>query len=78
MVEYGLPIDEEELDRLDMNHEKYLRLLNNNLFLAPIGRNPQAILEIGTGTGIWALDMADKFPSASVIGTDIAPIQPGL
>lgn len=36
----------------------------------------QAILDIGTGTGIWAIDMADQYPSASVIGTDLSPIQP--
>jgi len=31
---------------------------------------------VGTGTGIWAIDIADKFPSASVIGVDLSPIQP--
>lgn len=27
------------------------------LHLAPIGSNPQRILDLGTGTGIWAMDM---------------------
>ncbi len=31
---------------------------------------------MGTGTGIWAIDFADEFPSAIVIGTDLSPIQP--
>ncbi|RTE68271.1 hypothetical protein BHE90_017352 [Fusarium euwallaceae] len=26
--------------------------------------------------GIWAIDFADEFPSATVIGTDLSPIQP--
>lgn len=26
--------------------------------------------------GIWAIDFADEFPSADVIGTDLSPIQP--
>ncbi|RYP09002.1 hypothetical protein DL765_008599 [Monosporascus sp. GIB2] len=26
--------------------------------------------------GIWAIDFADQFPNANVIGTDISPIQP--
>lgn len=33
---------------------------------------------IGTGTGIWAIDIADKFPGAEVIGTDLSPVQPGM
>jgi len=38
--------------------------------------NPQNILDLGTGTGIWAIDMGDQYPSAKVIGTDLSPIQP--
>jgi cyclopropane fatty-acyl-phospholipid synthase-like methyltransferase len=34
------------------------------------------VLDIGTGTGIWAIDFADSYPSAEVIGTDLSPIQP--
>ncbi len=34
------------------------------------------MLDFGTGTGIWAIDFADEFPSATVIGTDLSPIQP--
>ena len=36
----------------------------------------QKVLDIGTGTGVWAIDFADEFPAAEVIGTDVAPIQP--
>lgn len=32
----------------------------------------------GTGTGIWATDMADKFANAQVIGTDLSPVPPGM
>lgn len=31
---------------------------------------------MGTGTGIWAIDVADELPDATVIGTDLSPIQP--
>jgi SAM-dependent methyltransferase len=71
-----LPVDEEEMDRLDLQHRKYELLIGDRHFLAPIGDSPQQILDLGTGTGIWALDVADMFPSAQVIGVDIAPIQP--
>ncbi|KAH0612953.1 uncharacterized protein H6S33_009333 [Morchella sextelata] len=38
--------------------------------------NPTKILDLGTGTGIWAIDMGEQYPSAEVIGTDLSPIQP--
>jgi SAM-dependent methyltransferase len=34
------------------------------------------VLDIGTGTGIWAIDFADAFPEAAVTGLDLSPIQP--
>jgi methylase of polypeptide subunit release factors len=50
-AEYGLPIDEEELDRIDLKHRLYTMLLDEQLFLAPIDPNPQRILDLGTGSG---------------------------
>jgi len=50
-------------------------LLDNKLFLAPV-ENPKYVLDLGCGTGIWAIDFADEFPSAEVIGVDISPTQP--
>lgn len=51
--------------------------LNDRLFLSPI-EEPKRILDLGTGTGIWATDIADRFPDAEVIGTDLSPVQPGM
>jgi ubiquinone/menaquinone biosynthesis C-methylase UbiE len=53
-------------------------MLDDKLFLPPIGDNPQKILDIGTGTGIWAINVADEYPSAKVIATDITPSQPNF
>lgn len=36
------------------------------------------ILDIGTGTGAWALEMAEEFPDAEIVGTDLSPIQPSF
>ncbi|KAK4986249.1 hypothetical protein LTR50_005428 [Elasticomyces elasticus] len=50
--------------------------IRQGLHLAPIGDNPTRILDLGTGTGIWVMEMGDAYPSAQVIGTDLSPIQP--
>jgi hypothetical protein len=50
-TEYGLPVDDSEQDRMDLNHYKYFLLMGDKNFIAPIGTNPQRILDIGTGTG---------------------------
>ncbi|KAI5812275.1 S-adenosyl-L-methionine-dependent methyltransferase [Pyronema omphalodes] len=72
---YIQPTDEIEQDRLDLHHEIQILGLNNKLHQAPL-TEPHRILDIGTGTGIWAIDMADLYPMAEVIGTDLSPIQP--
>jgi len=73
---YVLPNDEQEQDRQDLLHHVRNLVLNGALFRAPVGKHLQRVLDIGTGTGIWAIDFADSFPSAEVIGTDLSPIQP--
>ncbi|KAF2727590.1 S-adenosyl-L-methionine-dependent methyltransferase [Polyplosphaeria fusca] len=72
---YWGPNDELAKEILDFAHHMYLLTLDHKLHLAPI-KHPQTILDVGTGTGIWAIDMADQYPSATVIGTDLSPIQP--
>ncbi|ETN43406.1 uncharacterized protein HMPREF1541_02565 [Cyphellophora europaea CBS 101466] len=51
-------------------------LIGDRLFWAPLRSDVQKVLDLGTGTGIWAIDFADTFPSAEVIGTDLSAIQP--
>lgn len=73
--EYWGPNDEISSNLQDMAHYMYLLTLGGKLHLAPLS-SPHNILDVGTGTGIWAIDMADAYPSASVVGTDLSPIQP--
>jgi methylase of polypeptide subunit release factors len=47
------------------------------LFCAPV-KEPQLVLDISTGTGIWAMEFADEFLGALVIGTNLSPIQLGF
>ncbi|CEJ59996.1 hypothetical protein PMG11_08593 [Penicillium brasilianum] len=44
----------------------------NPLFQSPVV-NPKHILDIGTGKGSWAVDVADLFPEATVRGVDLFP-----
>ena len=66
---YVLPKDKAEGDRLDLQHYLIRHVAQGN-YRAPI-RQPRAILDVGTGTGIWAREMAQQFPRARVVGFDI-------
>jgi SAM-dependent methyltransferase len=84
---YILPNDEEELERLQDIHYCMRRLLGKNV-VVPISNDPELIgnlintikmliiVDIGTGSGLWVIDVADEYPNAQVIGTDISPTQP--
>jgi SAM-dependent methyltransferase len=75
-TEYWAPNDEQQNQGLDLTHHALLKLLDNKLYLAPLKDNLDRVLDLGTGTGIWAMDFGDQYPSTEVIGTDISPIQP--
>ncbi|KDN63932.1 putative methyltransferase domain-containing protein [Colletotrichum sublineola] len=67
----------DEMNRLDMCHAVMVKTIGNRLFLAPVDEaKTQRILDIGTGTGIWAMEMGDLFPNAQVLGNDLSAIQP--
>lgn len=69
-----MPTDQTEQARLDLHHEIMVGLLAG-LHKSPL-KDPTHILDVGTGTGVWAIDVADKYPAAQVIGFDLSPIQP--
>ncbi|KAH9995947.1 S-adenosyl-L-methionine-dependent methyltransferase [Xylariaceae sp. FL0662B] len=73
---YFLPNDEAEQDRLDLQHQLFTVTAGGRLNVAPLPANPGRVLDIATGTGIWAIDFALQHPQAQVIGTDLSPIQP--
>nr|XP_036580267.1 methyltransferase domain-containing protein [Colletotrichum truncatum]KAF6788100.1 methyltransferase domain-containing protein [Colletotrichum truncatum] len=76
---YNFPNDERELDRLDMQHHLFLLTFNNRLGTAPPndpGAKVGRVLDVGTGTGIWAMDFGDEHPEAEVYGIDLSATQP--
>jgi SAM-dependent methyltransferase len=66
---YVLPKDKIEGDRLDLQHH-LLKVAVGRNYRAPI-RVPRTILDVASGTGIWAREMAQEFPHAQVIAFDI-------
>lgn len=75
---YVLPNDEMENERLDLQHHIFFLTFDDLLHLCPVGQDKPIgrVLDAGTGTGIWAMDFADKHPEAAVVGVDLSPIQP--
>ncbi|KAK1721474.1 hypothetical protein CaCOL14_011923 [Colletotrichum acutatum] len=74
---YSFPNDEVEMERLDMAHAMMVRAIGSKLWLAPLSKEKvHRILDIGTGTGIWAVEIGDIFENAEVIGNDLSAIQP--
>ncbi|CCE28047.1 uncharacterized protein CPUR_01521 [Claviceps purpurea 20.1] len=74
---YFIPNDDQQLESLNLCHHYLTILFDDQLFLAPLEKDKlHRVLDVGTGTGIWAIEFADQFPNASVIGTDLSPCQP--
>lgn len=71
---YLWPNDDQALDQMDIEHHLQSLMLQR-LHLSPL-QDPAEVLDLGTGTGIWAIDMADKYPAATVRGMDLSPTQP--
>ncbi|CCE28837.1 uncharacterized protein CPUR_02526 [Claviceps purpurea 20.1] len=74
---YFLPNDDQQLGTEELCHHCLTILLDDQLFVAPLEKDKMhRVLDVGTGFGIWAIEFADQFPNASVIGTDLSPCQP--
>ncbi|TDZ53115.1 Secondary metabolism regulator LAE1 [Colletotrichum trifolii] len=76
---YNYPNDERELDRLDLQHNLVLLTFDNKLGNAPPaakGSGVKRVLDVGTGTGIWANEFGEEHPDSEVTGIDLSASQP--
>ncbi|KAI9841507.1 MAG: hypothetical protein M1837_000668 [Sclerophora amabilis] len=73
---YFMPNDDMEQTRLNIVHQMHLYILEGKLTTVPLPEKPERILDVGTGTGEWAIGMAEKYPEAEVVGTDLSATQP--
>ncbi|KAK4193909.1 S-adenosyl-L-methionine-dependent methyltransferase [Podospora australis] len=69
---YFAPVDDDEIDRLQYQHEVFNMIFENRSIFPPIPR-PRRILECGSGSGAWAMEVAEQYPECEVIGIDIYP-----
>ncbi|KAH6692570.1 S-adenosyl-L-methionine-dependent methyltransferase [Plectosphaerella plurivora] len=82
--QYVLPNDDQEQERLNLQHHIWRLLIGGRLYTAPLtlpkngddDADSFRILDLGCGTGVWAIEMADEIPAADVFGVDLSPIQP--
>jgi trans-aconitate methyltransferase len=74
---YLAPEDAAEQERLELQHEAFRISFNDQHLLAPVKVDAiKEVLDLGTGTGTWAIEYADAHPDTSVTGTDLSAIQP--
>ncbi|KAK1777732.1 S-adenosyl-L-methionine-dependent methyltransferase [Copromyces sp. CBS 386.78] len=71
------PNDQRHVDAMEIYHHAMLVQLDGKLYLSPLDKKKvHRVLDVATGNGLWAIDFADEFPNAEIIGTDVSPIQP--
>ncbi|KAJ2980216.1 hypothetical protein NUW54_g11035 [Trametes sanguinea] len=77
---YPLPVDADEFHRQN-GLNRLLRTLIGDLSVGPVREllamslgEQRRVVDLGTGTGQWVLDMAHEFPHVRFYGVDIVPI----
>jgi SAM-dependent methyltransferase len=70
----GHPFPHDEVSRENeiCFHELCLHLLDNNYYSSPIqGSELRCVADVGTGLGLWAEGMAERYPDTEVVGIDL-------
>ncbi|KAI1314041.1 S-adenosyl-L-methionine-dependent methyltransferase [Xylaria venustula] len=70
------PNDAQHDESMDILHHVSTLMQDGKITMAHIDDSVQKVLDVGCGTGIWAIDFADQYPHTEVIGVDISPSQP--
>ncbi|KAK2051771.1 S-adenosyl-L-methionine-dependent methyltransferase [Colletotrichum caudatum] len=70
------PNDRPQRNAMEVCHDLFCEVFNGRLCYAQFPKNTQKILDVGTGTGTWAIEVGETQPQSVVIGIDMSPIQP--
>lgn len=75
-VPYFLSHDLEAINsEIDLHNMAY-EVLSQRLSIYPFGEEkPARVLDIGTGSGAWCIDLAKRWPKTEVVGLDVVPCQ---
>lgn len=71
---YWAPNDQMQSRHEKIFHHLMLLLLEDKLHLAPIS-SPKHVVDLGTGSGQWAIDFADHHEDAEVVGVDLSIVE---
>ncbi|KAI4207878.1 MAG: hypothetical protein LQ348_000428 [Seirophora lacunosa] len=66
-----VPVDEQEADRLESQHQMLNIVFDDRLFFPPV-TGVRSVLDCGYGAASWAVEVAEKHPSCTVVGVDIS------
>ncbi|KXH68282.1 hypothetical protein CSAL01_01746 [Colletotrichum salicis] len=80
---YSYPNDERENERLDVQHNMFLLSFDNQLGTAPLNKKDanfkaKRVLDVGTGTGIWAIEFGDEHPDSEVAYGSLSSTPPNV
>ncbi|KAF7337867.1 S-adenosyl-L-methionine-dependent methyltransferase [Mycena venus] len=79
---YQLPTDENERERLSLQHQIWSIIFGGlnppalqdaiNAHMAIRDGPPPTVLDVGCGSGSWAIEMGSVYPQAQILGVDLA------
>ncbi|KAJ8520636.1 hypothetical protein ONZ45_g2562 [Pleurotus djamor] len=81
---YGLPADDEELDRLDRQHLLFIDIMGKYpppiryVLGSALPGEDKYVLDLGCGSGSWIMEVARDFPNSSCVAVDLVPMQSAI
>ena len=71
---HPFPYDEVSEENEIVMHHMMLALLDNKYYLSPLPESSlRCVVDVGTGLGLWAEGVAERYPDTQVVGIDMAP-----